>query len=375
MDPKNRFIRHMLFQGVDRAPFMEIGPWGQTADRWVAEGLPLFADPLNMFVGGNAYFGLEGIDVVGIDLLPPYPRREEELIHEDERYVVFLDEFGRKRKALKEGTAHGTRLSMDHYSDFPVKCRADFETYKQGYSSETIDARYGPDWESIKKEALESEKPLHLLDPMTGTFGFYSMLRNFMGTEHLSYMLYDDRALVEESLEMLCEYAIQAFKRALDEIGFDFYIMHEDMCYKSGPLISPRMFQELFLPRYKRFIGFLKANGVKQVMMDTDGNYLQLLPHFLEAGIDSITPNECAAGMDVVELRRQYPGLGLMGGIDKRALTQGKDAIRRELEYKIGSILDKGGYIPTIDHSIPPDVSLGAFEYYLEVKRRLVFGG
>jgi len=375
MNAKSRFIRSMLFQGVDHAPFMEIGPWGQTADRWIAEGLPCSADPLNMFVGGNEYFGLEGIDVVGVDLLPPYPKREETTIFEDDQYVIFLDEFGRRRKALKEGTAHGTRLSMDHYEDFPIKCREDFDRYRLGYSPETIDARYGTDWEAVKAKAQRSEKPLHLLDPMVGTFGFYSMLRNFMGTEGLSYMLYDDRSLVRDCLEMLCDYAIQGFQKAIEEIGFDFYNLHEDMCYNAGPLVSPAMFRELFFPYYVRFIGFLKSMGVKHIMMDTDGNHLQLLPLFLDAGIDSITPNECAAGMDVVELRRQYPSLGLVGGIDKRVLTKGEEAIRTELEYKIGSILDKGGYIPTIDHSIPPDISLKAFEFYLDLKRKLVFGG
>ena len=109
MNEKERFIRHMLFQGVDRAPFMEIGPWGQTADRWLAEGLPASAGPLNMFVGGNDYFGLEGIDVIGIDLLPPYPKRREVIISEDERYLVFLDEYGRRRKAGADMEPRGRR--------------------------------------------------------------------------------------------------------------------------------------------------------------------------------------------------------------------------------------------------------------------------
>lgn len=374
MNQKERFIQCMLFKNVDRVPFMEIGPWGQTADRWLAEGLPLEADPLNMFVGGNPYFGLEGIDVVGVDLLPPYPRRPELVLSEDEHYVTFLDEFGRRRKAMKEGTAHGTRMSMDHYEDFPIKSRADYEAYKYGYDASTIDARYGADWEDVKRRALSSEKPLHLLDPMVGTFGFYSMLRNLMGTEGTSYMFYDDPDLVRDCLAMLCDYAMKAFKKALDEIGFDFYILHEDMCYNVGPLVSPEIFKEFFMPHYIRFISFLKSNGVKHVMLDTDGNHLKLLPMFIDAGIDSISPNECAAGMDVVKLRAEYPGLGLMGGIDKRELTKGKMAIQAELEYKIGSIIDKGGYIPTIDHSIPPDISLSAFEFYLEVKRKLIMG-
>ena len=53
--------------------------------------------------------------------------------------------------------------------------------------------------------------------------------------------------------------------------------------------------------------------------------------------------------------------MGLMGGIDKRALTHGEDAIRRELEYKIGSIVGQGGYIPFIAQN-PEECNYGTTE-------------
>jgi uroporphyrinogen decarboxylase len=353
---------------------MEIIPWGQTIDRWHQEGLPESANAGQMFVGGNEYFGLDGIEVIDVDLLPPYPRRDDEILAEDDRMVLFIDEFGRKRRALKEGTSHGFRLSMDHYLEWPVKTRADFAEYKKGYAEETIPMRYPEEWDRRAALANASELPVSLLDPMVGTFGFYSMLRNFMGTENLSYMFYDDPLLVKSCLQMLSDYALKAFKRVVNEVNLDYYILHEDMCYKAGPLVSPETFKEFFMPHYITFIDFLKGNGVKHIMMDTDGNFLKLLPMFIDAGIDSISPCECAAGMDVVELRKQYPTLGLMGGIDKREVAKGGKHIDEEVRYKIGSIIDKGRYIPMIDHSIPPDVSLENFEHYLNIKRKYMYG-
>ena len=41
------------------------------------------------------------------------------------------------------------------------------------------------------------------LDRYFASFGFYSMLRNWMGTEGLSYMFFDDHALVLECLGFL----------------------------------------------------------------------------------------------------------------------------------------------------------------------------
>ena len=68
--------------------------------------------------------------------------------------------------------------------------------------------------------------------------------------------------------------------------------------------------------------------------------------------------------MNVVEVRKSFPELQITGGIDKRALIQGKEAIDKELESKISFILKHGGYIPHVDHNIPPDVSWNDFIYY-----------
>jgi uroporphyrinogen decarboxylase len=68
--------------------------------------------------------------------------------------------------------------------------------------------------------------------------------------------------------------------------------------------------------------------------------------------------------MDVVRIREAFPRLQIIGGIDKRCLAAGHEQIDRELEYKLGAILGKGGFIPTVDHLVPPDVSWDNYTYY-----------
>ena len=80
---------------------------------------------------------------------------------------------------------------------------------------------------------------------------------------------------------------------------------------------------------------------------------------------------EIAAGSDPVMLRRNFPGVALMGGLDKRALAWGKDAIDAELERKIPVSLE-GGYIATIDHSLPPDIPYENFCYFWERKKEML---
>jgi uroporphyrinogen decarboxylase len=64
----------------------------------------------------------------------------------------------------------------------------------------------------------------------------------------------------------------------------------------------------------------------------------------------------------------------MIGGIDKRVLTAGRDAVKRELKRVIPPLLERGGFIPTIDHSIPPDVGLDSFKHYLEMKWKVIHG-
>ena len=95
--------------------------------------------------------------------------------------------------------------------------------------------------------------------------------------------------------------------------------------------------------------------------MDSDGDIRQLIPLWLECGVNLFVPLEVAAGMDVVALRAEYgKDVLMMGGFDKRILAAGRHEITRELE-RIRPVIEGGGYIPGCDHGIPHDVS---FENY-----------
>jgi len=136
------------------------------------------------------------------------------------------------------------------------------------------------------------------------------------------------------------------------------------MCYKAGPLISPDMFREFILPGYKKLTSFLKGRGVKIINVDCDGDVWKLIPLWIEGGVTGLYPFEVAAGMDMVEVRRAFPKLGIIGGIDKRALMQSKEAIDHELEAKVPFMLKSGGYIPHIDHAVSPETSFENLKYY-----------
>jgi len=371
MTPKERFIRTLQYRAVDRVPFMEIAIWGQTQERWEHEGMPTGV-PTGLMQGCE-FFGLEGYDALHLNITP-VPPYESRVLEETAEHEVFTDAWGRKRMALKPGTVRGTRMSMDQYLEFAVRDRRSLEDMMRRYRG-PVRERYPADWEAQVARAGATDKPLTILNPLGGTFGYYSMLRNWIGTERLSYLFYDDPRLVHEALECLSEFILRLFDKALREIQFDFYYVHEDMAGKGGPLIGPNLFDEFLLPHYRRLVECLRSNGVPVVLVDTDGDFEALIPCFLETGVDGFGPMEVAAGMDPVRMRRKYgKSFCMVGGIDKREIAKGRREIDAQIEDVVLPLIGDGGFIPTIDHSIPPDVPYDNFRYYLERKRRAIFG-
>jgi len=373
MTQKERLNNILLYKQVDRPPFMEIALWEQTVERWRAEGLPDAAASADL-LSGNEYFGLEGYDIVLFNLTFPQPCPDDRMISEGERYVTFTDGMGRKRIALKEGTVRGMRTSMDRYVEHPLQTREDFQRIRKGYETH-FEGRLPEDWGGTQAALKSSARPSMFLDRYFASFGYYSMLRNWMGTEGLSYMFYDDPDLVHDCLSFLTEFITTFLTIPLSEVSFDLYYIHEDLAGRNGPLLSPELFKRFFLPHYTIFIEFLKSHGVRNIIVDTDGNFEVLIPLFLESGVEGFGPIEVAAGLDPLHLRRKYGNTFFMiGGIDKRVLTEGRDAMKRELKRVIPPLLEQGGFIPTIDHSIPPDVRLDSFKYYLEMKWKAIHG-
>jgi uroporphyrinogen decarboxylase len=89
--------------------------------------------------------------------------------------------------------------------------------------------------------------------------------------------------------------------------------------------------------------------------------------------MDAMSPFEVASGCDVVEIGRQYPGLAIFGGIDKRILAAGQTAIDAHLEAILPVMRARGGYIPTSDHGVPAEVPYEDYLYYR--KRCVELGG
>ena len=126
------------------------------------------------------------------------------------------------------------------------------------------------------------------------------------------------------------------------------------------------------MPRYKKITDLLHSYGVDVIYVDCDGNVEQLIPLWLEVGINLIWPFEVAAGNDAVAMRKKYGKDLIIGGaIDKRALAKGKEAIKEEVMSKVPFLLEQGGYFPSVDHGVPPDITFENYCYFINTVREV----
>ncbi|MDD5698574.1 MAG: uroporphyrinogen decarboxylase family protein [Victivallaceae bacterium] len=357
MNDRQRFLDIMRFRRFNDAYLSQAiyqNFWEDTIKRWHKEGLPedIHIDEYFKFSRMNG----EPI----IDTFRPLPPFEQVIIEEKEDYRIVSDEAGIRKKELKNDT------SMPQYLEFPVKNRQDFEKMKKRYNPQSP-SRYPQFWEDYKKSVENRNYPL---GSMIG--GFFGWAREWIGVEELSVMFYDDPGLLHEIFEFLGDFFIEANRKLVEEVKLDYVWFWEDMAYKTAPLISPKHFREFLLPQYKKVTSFLKKHNIDIILVDSDGNINELIPLWLEGGVNGVYPLEAAAGMDAVALRKKYgKELLLMGNIDKRALSRGREIIKKEVMNKVPYLLATGGYIPAVDHAVPPDIPFADFVYYLELIRNI----
>ncbi|MBI2442101.1 MAG: hypothetical protein HYV35_12115 [Lentisphaerae bacterium] len=349
MTSRERFLTALRCGQTDRRFRYEHGPWPSTRECWEREGYPQDAD-------FGVYFAMDPLVRImiqsGYTDSPYFPKFAETTLEETADCRIYQDADGIVKKELKVGP-----------DTSPVANRQDWTAVRQRLNPEDAARRIGATAQ-LQRQCADPDTPTLL--PICGAFGHP---RNLLGDEGLSLAIYDDPALLDTILENWLDLYVQLMRRLTRIVRVDAVMIWEDMCYKNGPLISPEHFRRFMLTPYRTLIAELRACGVAIAMVDTDGDCRKMIPLFLEAGVDCLLPFEAQCGMDLDEIHAAYPKLSLIGGIDKRALAREPRAIKTEVDRVMRIFDGFGGYIPTLDHTVPPNVSLANFKYYLECVR------
>jgi len=355
---RERFLRYMSFQPVDRIPLMEMGFWDETLERWHHEGLPKWVvhdRHLEAYLDLDLSFNRNWLPINAL-IYPPF---EPKILEETETDQILSDENGVVYRQRKH---HRT---IPQYIRFPVENEADYERILPRLNG-ADPGRYAVDFDEDLHWRRERGEIVGV-----NFHSFFGFLRDLMGLEHGCIAFYDQPHLVRRIIADRIQFAKDLLARILATGALDLVQVWEDMAYKTAPLISPGFVRQFMLPAYEELVTLLRQDGVQLIMVDCDGRVDSLLPIWLEAGIDGTHPCEIAAGSDPVALRRQFPGCRLMGGLDKRAIASGRDGVDAVLRH-VQPLLQEGAYIPFLDHFVTPDVPYATYLYVVERRRELV---
>jgi len=349
MNDTERYYACMNYKPVDRAPTWVWTPWPETIERWKHEGYN--PESFDLYMNDDIWNAPH-------DWFFPYPPFEKKIIEESEDTVLYMNHEGIVLREFKNQPFS----SMPQFVKFPVENRHEFHAFWKQRMQSDWRARRGPNWKYELLQLRSEPHPLIILgDRWTGFFG---PLRNLLGVERLCMTFYDDPAFIEEMMDTMAEYIIEMVGQILDVVKIDAFIMWEDMAYNKGAIISPQLVRRFMLSRYKKVTEYLFERNVPFIGLDCDGQIYELIPIWIEAGLNFLYPFEVQAGMDVLDVRRKYgKDMRIWGGIDKKALAIGKKAIDKEID-RVKPLIYEGGYVPFTDHSVPPDVSFENYRYY-----------
>jgi uroporphyrinogen decarboxylase len=351
----------MHYQNRDRVPLLDFNFWNETLPIWHKQGLPRWVNRNNE----DSYFGIDySLDNVHTtwvrDGLCPTFRKKIIEDRGDARVIQQRDGVCVLRQ--KEFA------SIPHPESYLLTDRDSWEKHYKPRLNPDNSHRYSKDWDVRVDEWRDPKRNYPIILPGGSLYGW---LRNWMGMENLSLVLYDDPLWFDEMVTTVADRILGILENILSTGGkFEAVSMWEDMAYNRGPLMSPIHFKKFLMPHYRRIADLVHKFGVDVIYLDCDGKIDALIPLWLESGINCMYPLEVGTwGGDPVAFRKEYgKHLLLMGGFDKHILSQGKKQIEAEV-VRLLPLVDEGGYIPFPDHRVPPDVPYENYLYYINLAR------
>ena len=349
MTSNERISRILSRKPVDRIGLFEHF-WGDTRKKWAEEGhLGADEDPHDHF---------------GYDLQTCWPFTyvadldfEPEVLEETDETVLTRDGNGAVLRT------HKLHNATPEHVDFAVTERAAWE--------ELIKPRLTPDPRRINFEAYRAAR-----DAARNADRFFcwsgvnvfELMHPVCGHEHMLVGMALDPDWVRDMASTFAELTIALQEILFAQEGYpDGIWYYEDMGFKERPFMSPAMYREIIQPCHRLTFDHAKAHDLP-VIVHSCGYVAPLVPGLIEAGIDCLQVIEVKAGMDLLELHRDYGDrLSFMGGIDVRTLyTNDRSDVDRELETKIPTVKNGFGYVLHSDHSIPNTVEYDTYRYFVD---------
>jgi len=361
LDRLNRALRHAE---PDRVPISDFF-WGGFTERWRRE--------LNLPADATPYYHYDLDWVVTVPNMDPWVRPFETL-SETPREVVVKTGFGAilhkhfeypmpEMRAWETNTFE--KLEAARFDD-----PADPRRFFQGGDNQI--AGVGDGFQRNTPPWIETVKSLHPDFPVyVSIIEVSECLTRLVGQQNALLWMGEEPDRMGAVINRLGAFYLAMAKAeiAAGQGLLDGFVIWGDVAYKKGMFFSPRYWREYFKPWVAQIAAHAHAQGLP-VIYHGCGNVKSIFEDYIELGIDAYNPLEVKAGMDVVDLRRQYGHrIGFCGNSDMQVWESGdRDAIRREVLRKLNAA--KGGsYIFQSDHSVSSAVTGQTYDYIVKLVR------
>ncbi len=372
MTNRERAMAVLHYQKADRLPAVHFGYWPELVDEWADAGKIPKEFKGRWYDGGEVDRALDRL--IGWDfnwqnmrganngLLPRFEHKVLEVLPDGTRRVQNGD-------GLIERHSPGV-VSIPAEDDYLLKGREAFETLyrpKMQYTPERVNLDYFKNFNETVYEKTDVPIGLHLGSVL-------GEIRSMVSVIGMSYLMYDeDEDLFADIVDTYAEMQYRSAEAILETgAKFDFAHYWEDICFNTGPLLSPELFDELCARHYKRRNDLCQKYGIDLISLDCDGVTEKLLPTWFENGVNIMFPIEIGTWGDQFEAARKKYGDGMLGvgGMDKTCLRRDKAAVDREIE-RMKRLASLGGFLPCPDHRLMPGSKFELVQYYAEEIKKI----
>jgi uroporphyrinogen decarboxylase len=189
-----------------------------------------------------------------------------------------------------------------------------------------------------------------------------------------------NQPMAQRLMRRLLDMQMAYWEKALPLVGdvVDVAQIADDVAGQNSLLISPRSYRRYLKPLHRELCDFIHARTDAKIFMHSCGAIREIIPDFIEVGIDIVNPVQVsAAGMDSRELKQEF-GKDIVfwgGGVDtQRVLGEGTpDEVRAEVRRRLEDFMPGGGYVFNTVHNIqanvPPENLVAMWETLQEYGR------
>jgi len=315
MTSRERFLRTLAGEPVDRPPLWGEGIREEVREEWAKQGVPLDRDL-------DAEFSVD--------------RRE--LVQPDLRHRRFF-------LPPRDDGSPNSELEADDPK------------------------RYPGDWVEQARAYRHRDYPVGLRISR-GLFLTLSV-EDWRTLRPLLYALADEPRRVACLMDEAASFIMKVLERAYDEVSFDYVLLSEPIASNFGPVIGPRSFRAACDRAYRRLIAQARQQSIRWTIFQSYGNAIPLLSEAVGMGCGVYWAGDTLLSRTSYRALRRAFGreLGLVGGIDVGLLLTDTATMEREVRRIVPPLVREGRYLPLLDGRVREYVP---FAHYAAYRRVLV---